>query len=150
MLPLRAVRVHLFKLTRSERWLLLWRSWIGVDGVEGMAPLLPSTSGVSAHRLIVYGNRSASCSRRSGVSSSLLGKRYLPSLVPLHCWLLSLNLVGSLLLTPSKKGGVEARRSPGRLQSHKGLGFICGSLVVVCRLGARTDRLPSLLCRILA
>ena len=69
------------------------------------APSLPSTSGTSVHRLTVYGNISASGSRRSDVSSSLLGKGYLPSLVPLHCWLLSGNLVGPLLLTPSKKGG---------------------------------------------
>ena len=68
------------------------------------APFLPSTSVTSVHRLTVYGNRSACGSRRSGVSSSLLGKGYLPSLVPLHCWLLSGNLVGPLLLTPSIKG----------------------------------------------
>ena len=38
------------------------------------------------------------------VSSSLLGKGYLPSLVPLHCWLLSGNLVGPSFLTTSKGG----------------------------------------------
>ena len=48
-------------------------------------------------RLTFYGNRSASGSRRCGVSYILLGKGYLPSLVPL---LLSGNLVG-----PFKKGG---------------------------------------------
>ena len=112
MLPLRALRVPLFKLTRSERWLRLWSSSIGrlltvlkdEDGpVE--APSLPSTLGTSVHGLTVYGNRSASGSRRSGVSSSLLCKGYLPCLVSLHCWVLSGNLVGPLLLTPSKKGG---------------------------------------------
>ena len=69
------------------------------------ATSLPSTSGTSVHRLTVYGHRSASGSRRSGVSSSLLGKGYLPSLVPLHCLLFSGNLFGPLFLTPSKKGG---------------------------------------------
>ena len=51
------------------------------------APSLPSASGTSAHRLTVYGNRSAGGSRRSGVSSSLLGKGYLPSLVPCRFYL---------------------------------------------------------------
>ena len=63
-------------------------------------------------RLTVYGNRSASGSRRSGVSSSLLGKGYLPSLVPSHCCLLSGNLVGQLLLTPSKRGGGGGPKVP--------------------------------------
>ena len=44
MLPLRAVRVYLFKLTRSERWLSLWSSYIGrlrkAHGLRETGPLV--------------------------------------------------------------------------------------------------------------
>ena len=157
---LRAVRVHLFKLIRSERWLCLWSSLIGrlltvlkvrrwssggliLHFLQPHEPLSTGWQFTETGLLVAAGGVVY-------VSSSLLGKGYLPSLVPLHCWLLSGNLVGPLLLTPSKKGGVVARRSPGRLQTHKRLCFICGSLVVVCHLKARTDRLLYLLCQILA
>ena len=46
--------------------------------------------------------------------SSMLGKGYLPSLVPLHCWLLLGNNVGPLLLTPSKGGWPEGPQGDSR------------------------------------
>ena len=47
------------------------------------APSLPSTSGTSVHKF--KKNKTASCRRRSGLSSSLHGKFHLPFILLIHC-----------------------------------------------------------------
>ena len=111
-----------------------------------VAPSLSSTSGTSPHKLTAYA-RQGQWWQQEGLSCF-----HPPSMPRLILLLFSLYAVSWLSgepvcpLLPFIKGG--GPKVPRRALERTSFSCLCESRCV-CRLGARTDRLPSLLCQIL-